>query len=136
MRPYSVDLRERVVAALDAGMSSPKVAAQFLVSGSFVRKLRIRRAELGHIEWFAPPGRKRLLSEEDEARFRRLVLAHADATLAELREYTRSELGVALSRACMSRTLQRMGLTRKKSPSGRPKWTELTSKRNAVASGG
>jgi transposase len=42
MKPYSRDLRERVLEALEADSSSLRVAARFGVSGSFVRKLRLK----------------------------------------------------------------------------------------------
>jgi transposase len=135
VKPYSLDLRERILAALDSGQSSPKVAAQFLVSGSFVRKLRIRRAQLGHFEWFPPPGRKRMLSESDEERVCLLALAHSDATIPELRELAASELGLTMSLTFVGRLLRRMGMTRKKSPSGRLKWIAPRSKPSAAISG-
>jgi transposase len=135
VKPYSLDLRERVIAALDEGQSSPKVAAQFRVSESFVRKLRIRRRKLGHFRWFPPPGRKRLLRERDEERLCLLALAHADATISELRELAATKLGLKMSLTLVGRLLRRMGMTRKKSPSGRPRWTAPMSKRSATASG-
>jgi transposase len=135
MRPYSLDLRERVLAALEAGQSSPKVAVRFGVSESFVRKLRIRLAEHGHFEWFPPPGRARLLNEKDEERLCLLALEHADSTLAELRELAASKLGLTISLTIVGRRLREMGMTRKKSPSGLRKWIAPTSKRHVTASG-
>lgn len=97
MRPYSLDLRERVLDALDAGISSPKVAERFGVSGAFVRKLRKRRAEHGHFESFPPPGRARLLSVHDEERLCLLALEHADATIPELCALAAAKLGLVMS---------------------------------------
>src|SRR5579859_7654591 len=135
MKPYSIDLRERVLTALDAGQSSPKVAAQFSVSGSFVRKLRKRRKEHGHFEWFPPPGRKRMLSEKQEERVYLLALEHADWTIPELRALVTSELGLAMSLTFVGRLLRRMGMTRKKNRSGRLSWSAPTFKRSDAASG-
>jgi transposase len=136
MKPYSLDLRERVLDALDAGQSSPKVAVRFGVSEAFVRKLRIRRAAHGHFEWFPPPGRARLLSEKDEERLCLLAFKHADATIPELRALSASELGLVMSVTTVGRRLREMGMTRKKSPSGHLRWTGPTSRRNATVSGG
>jgi transposase len=136
MKPYSLDLRERVLDALDAGQSSPQVAVRFGVSEAFVRKLRIRRLQHGHYEWFPPPGRARLLSEKDEERLCVLAVEHADATLPELHALSASELGLVMSLTTVGRRLREMGMTRKKSPSGRLRWIAPTSKHNAAASGG
>ena len=42
-KPYSMDLRARVLADCDAGMSAPQAAAKYAVSLGFVKKLRQRR---------------------------------------------------------------------------------------------
>ena len=48
MRPYSMDLRERVAAAIDAGEGSQRqVAKRFRVSVSFVTRLVQRRRDAG-----------------------------------------------------------------------------------------
>ncbi len=46
-RPYSSDLRERIVRAVETGASRNAVAAQFDVSISFVVKLLQRWRDLG-----------------------------------------------------------------------------------------
>ena len=135
MKPYSLDLRERVLDALDVGQSSPQVAVRFGVSEAFVRKLRKRRSLHGHFEWFPPPGRARLLSVKDEERLCLLALKHADSTIPELRALSASELGLVMSITTVGRRLREMGMTRKKSPSMRPRWIAPTSKRSVVLSG-
>ena len=48
MRPYSIDLRERVAAAVDDGDGSQRdIASTFRVSLSFVSRLLRRRRDLG-----------------------------------------------------------------------------------------
>ena len=64
MRPYSEDLRLRVLAARDAGQPTEAVAERFDVSPAFVRRLVQRRREAG--DGAVPtagrsPGRKRRL---------------------------------------------------------------------------
>lgn len=136
MKPYSLDLRERVLKALDAGYSSPKVAARFAVSGSFVRRMRARREALGHVRPDRFGGRQRLLSAKEEERLCLLALAHADSTLAELREFAKSTIGKTISITIIGRRLNEMGLTRKKNPSGQWRWTAPTSKPSDTPSGG
>jgi transposase len=48
-RPYSVDLRERVVRSVEAGASCRATAAQFAVSVSFVVKLMQRWRQRGTV---------------------------------------------------------------------------------------
>jgi transposase len=50
MRPYSIDLRERVAAAVDDGEGSQReIARSFWVSVSFVSRLLKRRREAGTV---------------------------------------------------------------------------------------
>jgi len=49
-RPYSVDLRERVVRAVEAGASRRATAAQYDVSPSFVIKLMQRWRRRGTVQ--------------------------------------------------------------------------------------
>ncbi len=121
MRAYSNDLRERVVAACDArdGTREP-IAARFSVSIRWVRNLLRRRRQTGSI---APKprggGRASAFDEAAAARLRAAVRADDDATLEELRQVT----GVACSVPAVHRALARLGITRKKSPSGPPSRT-------------
>ena len=48
-RAYSLDLRERVLAACDAGLASRVVAQQYRVSRAWVDRLKQRRRETGEI---------------------------------------------------------------------------------------
>jgi transposase len=135
VKPYSLDLRERVLDALDAGDSSTKVAERFAVSGSFVRKMRARRETLGHVRPDRFGGRKRLLNAKQEEQLCLLALAHADATLAELQVLAKAAMRIRISITIIGRRLNEMGLTRKKSPSGQWRWTAPMSKSRAAGSG-
>ena len=121
MKAYSTDLRERVVAACDAGGATrEQAAARFSVSVPWARKLLRRRRETGSIEP-KPRGGGRAPAFDGEAagRLRAAVRADDDATLEELREAA----GVACSAPAVYRALRRMGITRKKSRGGRPSRT-------------
>jgi transposase len=118
MRPYSMDLRERVIAACDAGDATrEQVAVRFSVSARWVRDLLRRRREAGSI---APKprggGRPPAFDGEAAERLRAAVAAEPDATLAELA----GAAGVACAPSAVHGTLKRLGITRKKSRSGRP----------------
>ena len=114
MRAYSMDLRERVVAALDEGESSLEVAARMGVHDSWVRKLRRRRERTGSI---APSphggGRERKVDSVAEQTLRAAVDKRNDATLEELRVELASN-GKQVSITSVWRALERMGLTLKK----------------------
>jgi transposase len=118
MRPYSMDLRRRVVAACDRqDERRVKMAERFGVSTAWIRRLLQRRRETGSI---APlpqnPGRKLALDDRKMERLRRIVGRQPDATLRELKE----RLGIQLSDGAMMRALDRLRLTLKKSRSRPP----------------
>jgi transposase len=132
--PFSQDLRERAVALLDEGASSPEVAEMLGVSDSWVRKMRLRRAALGHLMPGSPPGKERKLTEAHHDRLCLVVFDAPDATLEELVELVAKRLKVRVSIATMSRRLIELGLTRKKRLSTPPKRTGRRSSKNANAS--
>jgi transposase len=121
MKAYSTDLRERVVAACDAGDATrEQVAARFSVSVAWIRKLMRQRRETGSI---APRphggGHASAFDAEADRRLREAVRADDDATLRELAEAA----GVARCASAVHRALKRLGITRKKSRGGRPSRT-------------
>lgn len=118
MKAYSIDLRQRVVAAYDAGEGTQEqLAARFAVSYSWVRKILRRRRDTGSIE--PKPhggGHAKAFDAEAGDRLRQAVRDEPDATLAELA----GACGVACSPSAVHQTLDRLGITRKKSRGGRP----------------
>src|SRR4051812_15326584 len=116
MKAYSTDLRERVVAACDAGGATrEQVAARFSVSVPWVRKLLRRRRETGSIEpRRRGGGRAPAFDGEASARLRAAVRADDDATLVELARAT----GVSCCASAVHRALARLGVTRKKLAAG------------------
>lgn len=122
MKPYSMDLRVRVLADLDAGGKTRAVAAKYTVSESWVRRLVQTRREAGRV---APATQRHGPAPAwvaDADRLRRAVAEAPDATLAEYRQ----RLGLGFGRTTLSRALRALGLVRKKSPSGRPSRTAPT----------
>jgi transposase len=134
--PYSLDLRERAVEMLDEGLTSIEVADLLGVSDSWVRKMRIRRAALGHLNAFSPPGKDRLLSEEQEKQLCLLVLEQPDITLDELADLMKKRMKVRPSISTISRRLIEMGMSRKKRVSTRAKPIAQKSSESASASSG
>ena len=118
MEAFSMDLRERVMAAYDRGDgSSRQLAEVFGVSGSWIRKLLRLRRERGSIAAVEyTPGPKPKLSGEQLDRVCALVAEQPDLTAEEVRR----RLGLPLSASRVSAILLEAGLTRKKSASCRP----------------
>jgi transposase len=115
MKPYSMDLRERVVEAVDEGKQTKwEISLRFQVSPAWIRRLLQRRRETGSIE---PKSRDYTTSGKVDdvlrQRFMDLVKETPDATLAELKE----RAPTSLSLSTVSRTLRKLGLTLKKSRS-------------------
>jgi putative transposase len=133
-RPYSLDLRERAVALLDEGATSLEAADVLGVSDSWVRKMRLRREALGHLIPGSPPGKDRLLSEEQEQQLCNLVFEQPDATLEELVVLIAKRMKVSASISTVSRRLIEMGMSRKKRVSTQPRRTAPRSNESASAS--
>jgi len=130
MKPYSMDLRQRVLQDCDAGLPTKAVAGKYKVSDSFVRKLKRRRRTTGSAAP-ATPRRPAPGWAADADRIRAAIAAQPDLTLEELR----ARLGVAYSLTTLWRATRALGLTVKKKWSGRPSRTGPTSRRGARSGG-
>lgn len=112
--PISQDLRERIVAALEAKATYQTVADRFQVSKTTVDKVWQRWRRTGSCAAKAHAGgRTRSLREHDEA-LRSIVARQADATLEELCEAVEQAVGVRVSTPTMCRELKRLRLPIKK----------------------
>jgi transposase len=112
-RPYSVDLRERVVRAVEAGLSRRAAARRFEVSVSFVIKLVQRWQRRGTVQPERYGGWKRAILAAHAERVHELLRVEPDLTIAELRSRLAAE-AIQVSPAAISRFLAAAGLTRKK----------------------
>lgn len=118
-RPLSMDLRERLLSAFEAGLSRRAVALRFDVSASCVVKLVQHHRRTGSLQPQTPTRRKPYALAAHEALVRALVAAQPDRTLDELQAALVAE-GVVVSRSSVDRYLKALKLTRKKSRSGPP----------------
>lgn len=116
MKPYSDDLRERVVAACAAGERSVgEVAAQFCVSVSFVHKLRRRQRTTGSLAALPHRGGPApLLDAAARAELVACVARQPDATLDELRAQLAAAGAPAAGRTTVWQAVQGLDLRRKK----------------------
>jgi len=112
MRPYSQDLRQRILETIERGEGSVRqIARRFLVSVSFVTRLLQLHRSTGSLQ--PRPhggGNPAVLTPEDLEALRELIRQQPDATLQECRR----RLGLSCSTMTISRALRDLGLPRKK----------------------
>jgi transposase len=114
--PMSLDLRQRIVAAVERGSSIREAARRFAVSPSAAIKLMQRVRTTGRAAPARYGGHRRPLLAPYEADLRRLVEARPDITLAELQAELQRRLGVVAGLSTLHNALRRIGLRHKKSP--------------------
>jgi transposase len=117
MKTYSLDLRTRIVEAVDRHVGSQgEVAALFGVSRTFVKKLLRQRRETGSVAPKPHGGghMPKLDAKKCEAVRSYMREGKEDASLAEVQRYVRRRWRVGISEATVSRLLARLGLPRKK----------------------
>jgi transposase len=137
MKPYSQDLRERVIATLEAGASSQaEVAETFAISKSTVEKWWHRWRHTGRCAASPHAGGMPRSLEGCEAAIRAEVEKQPDVTLAELCMRVAEAEDVEASPSMMCRELQRLRLPRKKSRSTTASGTRRGSRAHAASSAG
>ena len=114
MRPYSIDLRERVVAAYEAGEGSLTVIGErFDIDRRTVFRWVHQRQQRGTLEPIKPRGRARMLDAAGEQALLELVDEQPDATIAELQQRLIDKIGVRLSTGALSNYLARLDRRKK-----------------------
>lgn len=124
-RPLSLDLRERIVGAVEGGLSRRAAAERFDVSESCAIKLLQRWQRTGSVVPGAMGGGKPFALKEHEALVREIIAAQPDITLDELK-IRLAAAAVTVGRTSIHRFLKALGLTRKKRRSMRPSRTAPT----------
>ena len=127
-RPYSEDLRERVVRVVESGTSRNAAAKQFDVSISFVVKLMQRWKQRGTIKADKYGGWKKSNLAPHGDRIRALVMENCDITIDELCVLLAAE-GIEAKRSTLGDFLLAQGLSRKKRQPTPPSRSALTSRR-------
>ncbi len=114
MKAYSVDLREKVVAAVDRGLPRAAAAAAFGVSPSTVKRWLRQRRRTGALAPRPVPGRPARLGAALDAGLAAQLRAAPDATVAEHCAAWEAATGQAVSPSTMRRAIDRRGWTRTK----------------------
>ena len=136
MKALSLDLRQRIADALEAGQPQASIAERFAVSVSSVERIA-RKWRAGHsLVPGTSSGMKPLVGAPQRAAFEALAASRTDWTLRTLADAWREQQGqggAALSLATVSRVLRRCGFTHKKSAASRGSGTKPGAKRSASA---
>jgi transposase len=115
MKPYSKDLRIKVLGAVDRGMPREEVAEVFGVSIPSIKRWIKRRRETGDVEPKPIPGPPARKGEALDRTLPGQVKLNPDLTLDEHCELFKEVHSVKVSNATMSRAFKRLKLPLKKS---------------------
>ena len=116
-KPYSADLRRRVVGTIEGGTTIPEAAEQCGVSiSSVVRFLKLHR-ETGSIDSAKFGGYKDFALAAHEDLVRQLVAEQPDVTLAELEDRLKKKK-ITVGKSSISRFLHHLKLPFKKKFAG------------------
>ncbi len=122
MKPYSEDLRTRIVRAVENGMSKSGVARLFGVSLSSVKRYSRIAGRGESLQPRKGGGRPPKTDQATEKLLGEDVKERPAATIVERRRFLERVTGKALSDSTVGRLLRRMGFSPKNGPWGR--WSE------------
>ncbi len=115
MNPISIDLRQRIVHAVQIDKNTPEQASErFLISPASVYRYLEQHRNQGTLQ---PAERiliPRRITADDLPRLQRQLEAHNDATLEEHCQLWTEQTGITLSVSTMHRALKRLSITLKK----------------------
>src|SRR5215218_607841 len=103
MKPYSKDLRLRVLAAVDAGKPREELARTFSVSMPTIKRWIKRRKETGDVEPKPIPGRPSRKGAMLQSWLPKRLQANDDLTLEEHRQAFEEEFGEEVSTSTIGR---------------------------------
>lgn len=112
--PLSMDLRCRIVRAVEGGSSMREAARRFEVSASAAIKLMQRVRETGSAAPAQIGGHRPAALVGHEDALVRIIEATPDITLAELQAELQRRLGPSPALSTLHRTLHSLGLRHKK----------------------
>lgn len=114
MNALSLDLRQRIVQAVDGGLSQSEAARRFCISRKSVARLLRRRQESGSLKARVRPGATRRVPQAQHEAVAAQMRRHPQHSLEEHARLWEQEQGQRLSDTTLWRTLKRMGWSHKK----------------------
>ena len=125
MRAYSEDLRKKIVAAIERGMSKPQAARTFDVSLSSVKRYARSARQGDSLTPKKSPGRPRIVDEKAQLLLERDVEERPAATIGQRRRFLEHITATTLSDSTVRRLMKRLGFSQKNGQWGR--WNETSS---------
>ncbi len=114
MKAYSLDLREKIVAAVSSGMTKAQAARTFGVGATSVKRY-VKLAEEGKpLTPGKAPGKKGKLDGSAMKLLEEDLRARPTVTYEKRADLLRELLGVRVSKSTVWRMVRRLGYTRKK----------------------
>lgn len=114
MRAYSIDLRQRIVQAVEGGMSLTEAARVYRVGRSTVKRYISQHRSEGDLSPKVIPGRPPTFGPEQLEVLRAQIQEWPDASLAEHVRYWARTQHTLVSVSTMSRALRSVGWVRPK----------------------
>ena len=114
MKAYSVDLRAKVLRAVDQGYPRDEIVKLLGVSRATIKRYLKQRRETGTVTPKAIPGRPPKKLGPLQAELVTQLQAHDDLGLEEQCQLWEQSHGVRVSTSTMSRAIKLVGWTRKK----------------------
>jgi transposase len=119
MRAYSEDLRKKIVAAIERGMSKAQAARVFDVSLSSVKRYTRIASRGGTLEPGKSPGRPHKVGEEATVLLEKDLKERPTATISQMRLFLEYLTGTTLSDSTVRRLMNRLGFSQKNGRWGR-----------------
>jgi transposase len=115
-KPYSMDLRERVVGAIEGGMSTRRAAGLFSIGLATAGAWGRRKRANGHVRPFRQGKPKGSVLDAHAEFILGRLSEQPDTTLDEMVDLLREKRAVVVVRTAVWKFLDRRGLTHKKRP--------------------
>jgi transposase len=113
MKEYSVELREKIVAAIHRGMSKAQTARAFKVGATSVKRYVKLAEEEKPLSPGKAPGRKGKLSGSAMKLLEEDLQARPAVAYEKRADLLQQLLGVRVSRSTICRAIERLGYTRR-----------------------
>jgi transposase len=124
MRAYSEDLRKKIVAAVERGMSKAEAARLFDVSLSSVKRYARSARQGDSLTPKKSPGRPRMVDEKSQALLKEDVKERPSATISQRRRFLEHITATHMSDSTVRRLMKRLGFSQKNGAWGR--WNETS----------
>jgi transposase len=112
MRAHSQDLRQRVLQAVDEGMSRAEIIERFQVSRATIKRYLKQRREMGNVLPRPIPGRPRMIGKALQPHLAKQLEAYPGATVADHCRIWEDKQVMTVSWATMRRAILTVGWRR------------------------